>query len=362
MRTLVELSASRSARLLVMEATATRVLRSIKHNIDDSDHARYVAHFVNTCPWRPELAEKPAGRLYSTSLDFRCSQKAYLETEFFNDWARPQDIHHGLCGTLFEAEGLRIQFLIQRTRAAGSYTAAERDWMNRHLVPHLRRNCLTALQLAAVEDRGQAIGLAAGHARLPFLLLDASGRLCHATPEAERMLHEDFALALANGRPRLAHAAEDRRLQQLIERARQSASGSWNDAGGLMQVQRMQAPPLQLMVWPVPEGSQQALFASLGGFVCIYLHDPLAEVELNIELLMQAHGLSSAEARVALGIARGQSLEALAASLHRSIHTLRSQLKSVFAKTGTRRQNELTHLILSGPAATRTGEGKHRPD
>jgi len=56
---------------------------------------------------------------------------------------------------------------------------------------------------------------------------------------------------------------------------------------------------------------------------------------------IKAYGLSPAEARVATHIADGGSVETYAAQAGVSRGTVRSQLKSVFAKTGVHRQAEL---------------------
>ena len=53
---------------------------------------------------------------------------------------------------------------------------------------------------------------------------------------------------------------------------------------------------------------------------------------------------------MARAIAEGGDLKTLAAGLSLSVDTLRGQLKSVFRKTGTRRQNELAARILRSPA------------
>src|SRR5690606_4447766 len=108
---LVNATDSRSARLLVLNKSANEVLHSTKVNIDDRDHRRYVENYVNTCPWRLELAQKPSGQLYSTFHDFSCRQRAFYQTEFFNDWARELDIHHGICGTVYQTEEYKVQLL-----------------------------------------------------------------------------------------------------------------------------------------------------------------------------------------------------------------------------------------------------------
>ena len=77
------------------------------------------------------------------------------------------------------------------------------------------------------------------------------------------------------------------------------------------------------------------------------LSDRIAKVEQQVAELFD---LTSAEARVAAAIAEGSDLKSLADRLSLSVETVRGQLKSVFRKTGTRRQNELAARILLSPA------------
>ena len=68
---------------------------------------------------------------------------------------------------------------------------------------------------------------------------------------------------------------------------------------------------------------------------------------LPIELrLRRRFRLSKAEARVAKLLAEGLAPRTIADRLHVSIHTVRSQLQSIFQKTDTCRQAELTSLLL----------------
>ena len=62
------------------------------------------------------------------------------------------------------------------------------------------------------------------------------------------------------------------------------------------------------------------------------------------EQLRQAFALTMAEARLARRVIAGVTLEEIASELDVKISTLRTQLKSVFAKTETKRQGELMQL------------------
>ena len=62
-------------------------------------------------------------------------------------------------------------------------------------------------------------------------------------------------------------------------------------------------------------------------------------------ILINAFGLTPAEARLASLVASGASLDVVAAHLGITRDTARNQLKAVFAKTNTHRQAELVALL-----------------
>jgi len=60
---------------------------------------------------------------------------------------------------------------------------------------------------------------------------------------------------------------------------------------------------------------------------------------------MQTFGLTPAEAEVAIGIAAGRTLAQIAAERGVKVGTVRAHSKTVFSKTQTRGQAELTGLL-----------------
>jgi DNA-binding CsgD family transcriptional regulator len=63
--------------------------------------------------------------------------------------------------------------------------------------------------------------------------------------------------------------------------------------------------------------------------------------------LREAFGFTPAEAALALDLADGLAAADCATLRGVSVHTVRSQLRSLFGKTGTSRQAELVTLILA---------------
>jgi DNA-binding CsgD family transcriptional regulator len=62
-------------------------------------------------------------------------------------------------------------------------------------------------------------------------------------------------------------------------------------------------------------------------------------------ILDASFGLTPAEARVALGIARGETLASVAEAHGIAVTTAKTHLQSIFIKTGTHRQAELVALL-----------------
>src|SRR5205085_2638885 len=76
----------------------------------------------------------------------------------------------------------------------------------------------------------------------------------------------------------------------------------------------------------------------------LILIDPDKPRAPNGGALCKAFGLTASEEKLALAIADGLELKTVAAARNVSEFTLRTQLKAVFAKTGTHRQAELAAL------------------
>jgi DNA-binding CsgD family transcriptional regulator len=73
--------------------------------------------------------------------------------------------------------------------------------------------------------------------------------------------------------------------------------------------------------------------------------DPELWPEPRHEMLAQAFGLTPAEADVAIGIASGRTLAQIAVDRHVKIGTVRAHLKTVFSKTHTHGQADLTRVL-----------------
>ncbi len=81
----------------------------------------------------------------------------------------------------------------------------------------------------------------------------------------------------------------------------------------------------------------------------LLLHDYRRTLPISTDLLSQMYRLTPMEAQVAAAIGNGMDVGEIAKSNNTTNHTVRSQLKAIFHKTGTRRQAELVRLLVNGP-------------
>lgn len=100
-----------------------------------------------------------------------------------------------------------------------------------------------------------------------------------------------------------------------------------------------------------PRSDQRLAFQALDITAMGEAHRLLILIDLAVRTqvcapaLEKIFGLTAAEGRLAAELSRGVPLATIAQSRHVSIATLRTQLASIFAKTGTARQPELVALL-----------------
>jgi DNA-binding CsgD family transcriptional regulator len=227
---------------------------------------------------------------------------------------------------------------VHRGRQAGPFNDEELRRLDL-LVPHVRR-------VLALHQRFDGLSGRAGQAedvldRLgqPLILLTGDGRVVHSNAAAEQ-LFESGRLRLRGHRLDSEDPAEATALRGLIAAVLDPAPDAaltrlLGAAGPAALIARGCRLPVRR---PSAVGSVRAAAA-------LFL-TPLGQGQGDLlRLLPTLFGLSPAEARLALALHDGLSLTEIAAQHSLSRETLRTQLRFVFDKTGTRRQGALIRLL-----------------
>jgi DNA-binding CsgD family transcriptional regulator len=174
--------------------------------------------------------------------------------------------------------------------------------------------------------------------RCGAFLLDLRGRVLSLNAIARGCLGD--GLTLSGKHLSASDRATDQGLQTMIA----SAAGRGDEPNGSLSVaiQRRSRLPLVIRAVRQQEAAQGTPNAAS---VLLLAIDPELRREPPREMLMQAFGLTAAEADIAIGIASGKTLSEIATDRGIKIGTVRDYSKNVFLKTYTRGQAQLTGLL-----------------
>lgn len=345
---------AKSAMLRMVDYTKSQIGFFDSTGIDPAYRQTYTRHYVNVDIYRDLFETAPAG-VIMRSHQIPGYEKRH-KTEFFNDYQKPQDMEY-VCGSvLVRNNDLTIQFGAHRSKRTRDFGPDEFDFLQT-VLPHLVRAVQMRQSLAAESSR-QALAEAALHQlRLGVLLTDAQARPVFVNRMAEHHI------AASNGALKLSlYSLKTRRpedtafLRRLIADAATTTAGEGLSVGGEMRIACGNGSFLQLCVAPLSRQCLGSGFAAPSACAVIFISRP-GSVHLPWRKVALCYGLTPAEAKLAVQLVNGGSLEEAAGYLGISIHTARTHLKAIFAKTGARRQSELVAMLLQGVLAfCRTGE------
>ena len=184
--------------------------------------------------------------------------------------------------------------------------------------------------------------------RLPMVVVDANGVLHFCNDAGERLLADGRFAMLRERRIRCPNADVDQRLRALIRetRANVDADGrsARHDSAARTSVLRVRdatsAQWATLYVRPLGDGgASRPVDAS--ALVSLVFDFSSVSGEPDTSLLERSFDFTRTESRVASLLVAGASPARIAKALDVSMATVRTHLKAIFRKTGSRRQSEV---------------------
>jgi pimeloyl-ACP methyl ester carboxylesterase/DNA-binding CsgD family transcriptional regulator len=228
------------------------------------------------------------------------------------------------------------------------HAPTEAEWVEQ-LIPHFQRALRINRRLVENHhERSVSRGILE-HLPLGVMLVDKSAKVRTLNHHAEAIVSRRMGLRISDERLTLDTLNDTRKLRALIQDVVQ------HPEQGTRILRVNGTSSLSLIV--VPDSSEPDPL--LPNPDCtVFIAAAGLDHQVCPDLLKALFGLTPAEARLTRLLVTGKSLENAANELCISRHTARTQLKSVFAKTGTNRQPELVQRILTSPAIIKPGPVK----
>jgi len=319
--------------------------------LDPSLVPLYSEHFVDKDVWllRAQQACENAPFAGSELLP----TGSLVKTEFYNEILAPQRIRHLACTHFYKSSDSISYLSAYATDRQDDFTYRELALL-KTLGPHLKRAVqlrLKAIDAAAYRD---LVAEMLNRADVGVILIDTALNVIETNRIADEIVAENDGLSITADGLCAATRNLTATLLALIANATATGSGNGMGAGGTIALARPSMKrPLEVMVSPLNAGSESSAFviARRRAAAGILLRDPERDFMMPAEMLSRLYGLTNGEARLAVAIAAGATVAEYADEARVTVHTARSTLKQVMAKTDTRRQAELVRRLLTGLAA-----------
>ena len=229
---------------------------------------------------------------------------------------------------------------IQRTPHQGMFTTQEKRVLT-SLSPSLTETATLSKALGQAALDGTMDGLQA--ASQPAIALHRTGRVLGMNAAAAALLNDAFFVQ--GGRLVSADREASAKMARLVEKLAQLRHGEPLAVSPIV-VPRSGRATLIVHALAV-QGAARSIF--LGASALLTVNDLGASRRWCAGTIQSSLGLTPAEARLVLMLAAGDTLSQAARKQGIADGTARFQLKSVFAKTNTRRQSELMMLVHRFP-------------
>jgi DNA-binding CsgD family transcriptional regulator len=326
--------------LMAFDPSTGAVLRAENFRVDLSalsDYQRYwsyqdcrlgaAQHIAVGCPVTERSLELPGWR----------------RSAILNEFLLPADVPYFMPAWLCKSPAKAVTLSFQGTRKRGPFAAEDLE-AYRQVLPHITRALEIRDRLQRAHVRADTLAGTLDSLTFGVLVLDAGGRLLETNCVAARLLRTESCI----GRRRDGTLwLRDPAGAELTHWIRGGAPPK-KRADGLLHVPRPPQLPLSALVTPLPPHSAAWMAGDPRWLLLIF--DPERRVQASAEFLAHDLGISAREAEVAALLVAGLGVQKIAVQLGISIHTVRTQLKSVFGKTGLRSQADVIRRAALGPS------------
>lgn len=280
-----------------------------------------------------------------------------LESVFYREFLSHHDIRRLCTGMVFDATSANVP--MTGCSIYGALSSSPFEEINRQLhrltLNHLSKSLGTMLRLRDTELRLASTLSALDRLTGAIVLLGNRGHVLFANDAALKILAASDGLALrsslfAGSGLGVLHASRPYDQALLQHRIQEAVAADPLQSSHFNQGLKLQRPsgrhPLVLQLAPLSERSELA-HADRQAYVIGFITDLSERIRLDAGLLDALYGLTPAETRLAGELLMGDALPAIATRLGVGASTVKSHLKSLFAKTATHRQADLVKLLMS---------------
>ena len=285
---------------------------------------------------------------YVFTIDDLMPDSEWQRCSYYFTYCQPYNVYHTLGANITTPDGGLLRFRISRPKSAPRFSDQEKQ-MCELFVPHIRRAVHMYMQFDRSESLGTLYSKAIGRLSVATMVLDENNTVLELNAVAREIIDSNDGLKLVGGRLEATYPSDNRELQRVLR----NVAARQNSDEITQEVMSISRPSGQvsfgLVVEPIP--SQELVQTKGQPTAVVYIRDAVGKSQANNLVTKQLFNLTPAETALALELANGLSLEEAAEELNIRRNTARAHLRSIFSKTGVRRQTELVRIMLNSVVA-----------
>jgi DNA-binding CsgD family transcriptional regulator len=341
MISIADLVSATGTLLFGINPITAHIFRDEIHRFDHTAVAEYRNHwFSKDIRYEPGLL-LPAGEAIFESRILRLQH--FRSSEIYNDYLMRVDSPWFLVFWLVKTLHKVVVLSIQGSRNRGPFDEDDGELI-KPLIPHLRRALEIKDRLEVANVRSDNLAKTLDCVSFGVLVLDAAGQILEASAVAEDLLRKRSGLARNLDKTLWLNEPAGAELNRWIL----TGAPPRENVDGLLHAPRLNSRPLSVMVTRLPDIGA-SWFGTGSPAWMLLLFDPDRDLPASAEVIARDMGISGREADIAGLLGTGLDIQTIARRLCISIHTVRTHLKAIFAKTGTRSQAELILRVRGGP-------------
>lgn len=267
---------------------------------------------------------------------------AHKRSEFYADWQHRFDMTDGLFVRL--SASTPSSFVLSAPQRSDPYESAERVRFVNALVPHLQQALAARRGLLDTDQhqRPADISAAADVIRHGIIVVAAGGRIVQMNTAAQHLVPAGDGLWFSGERIRACSPSSDHELQEAVTKALVRQGVKPRIGSYLVCGRPSGKRPYVVRVMPLDACDDPAVARA-----AVVVIDPDQQFKPPKVLLRMLFNLTDAECEVALRMLCGDGAQVIADHTKVSVATIRTQIQSIFRKTGTNRQAELVRLLIA---------------
>lgn len=291
----------------------------------------YAAHYVNVNPWLLHCAVRKVG--LGIHSDQIIPAGTLHKTEFYNDWLVPHGIERSLGVTIDKNGDCPLIVTTVTSRADAELNGAFSEQLTR-IAPHLRR-AARFYRNSPARWAGFELGASLVDALdVGVVVVEENERIRSISATGQKLLDGGGLMSLSPlGQLRFREDDAQTALREMLKRTYDG--------------------PKTVSLFS--NGSRLTLIAVEKDRISLYFEGPTVAVliqpagigncPVGADQIADVYGLTISERRALSGVVDGKSVTQIAEEAGLSRETIRTQLKSLYAKTGTGGQADLLRLV-----------------